>query len=557
MSESASNFIIQKINKDIENNKHDGKVVTRFPPEPNGFLHIGHAKSICLNFGLAQTYQGQCNLRFDDTNPVNEDVMFTESIQEDIRWLGFEWGALHHASDYYEKLFAFAVKLIEQGKAYVCDLSPEQAREYRGTLTTPGKDSPFRERSVEENLALFHQMREGAFEDGHCVLRAKIDMSSPNMNMRDPMMYRIKHATHHQTGDAWCIYPLYDFAHPLSDALEHVTHSLCSLEFEDHRPLYEWFIESLGLSPRPEQTEFARLHLEYTVMSKRKLKQLVEDNHVTGWDDPRMPTISGLRRRGYTPSSIRDFCDRIGVSRSASVVEMGTLEFAIREDLNQQAHRVMAVFEPLKVVVVNYPEGQTEQLDIANHPQRPELGTRQVPFSKELYIERSDFSLEPPRKYKRLKEGGNVRLKGAYIVDLVDIIKNDEGEVVELHVTYDPETKSGSGTSERKTKGVIHWVEANQCVDVTVRQYDRLFKVPEPARTEEGKSFVDHLNQDSLATIEGVLCEPGVAEFAPETRVQFERTGYFVTDRYDHSDQKPVFNRTVTLRDTWSEQTKA
>jgi glutaminyl-tRNA synthetase len=548
---TVKHFIRQIIEADLESGKHS-EIVTRFPPEPNGYLHIGHAKAICVNFGMAEDYNGKCFLRFDDTNPVKEEAHYAEAIKEDVEWLGFEWCDVRHASDYFDQLYDWAEHLINEGKAYVDSLNAEQIREYRGTLTEPGKNSPYRERSVEENLDLFRRMRAGEFGDGEHLLRAKIDMASPNMNLRDPALYRIKHATHHNTGDKWCIYPMYDFTHGQSDAIEHITHSLCSLEFEDHRPLYEWFIDNLPVPRQPRQIEFARLQLQYTITSKRKLNQLVTENHVEGWDDPRMPTVAGLRRRGYTPAAIRDFCERIGVSKAANSIDMAVLEFSIREDLNRKAPRTMAVLKPLKLVITNYPEDQEEMLTQPVHPQDESMGERKIPFCREVFIEREDFALEPPGKFKRLKPGGAVRLRGAYIVDFEKAITDENGEVVEVHVTYDVDTKSGTGTSERKCKGTIHWVSARHGVRATVRQYDRLFN--EPAPDAGGKDFIEHLNQDSLTVIEDAVVEPGAAAAEAETHFQFERTGYFVTDRKLHSVDKPVFNQTVGLRDTWAKK---
>lgn len=551
---ASSNFIHNIINEDLKNNKNNGRVHTRFPPEPNGYLHIGHAKSICLNFGIAQQYNGLCNLRFDDTNPVKEDTEFVESIIEDIKWLGFSWeDRLYYASDYFDILYECAVQLIKDGKAFVCDLSPEKIREYRGTLTEPGKESPYRNRSVEENLDLFERMKAGEFEDGTRVLRAKIDMASPNINMRDPVIYRIMKATHHRTGDKWCIYPMYDFAHPISDAIEGITHSICTLEFEDHRPLYDWFIDNLidkmHFKSRPQQIEFARLNLTNTVMSKRFLKELVDNYYVEGWNDPRMPTISGLRRRGYTPEAIRDFCDRIGVAKNNSVVDMAYLEHCIREDLNLKAPRVMAVLKPLKVVITNYPQGQVEELEAINNPENEEMGTRKIPFSREIYIEQSDFREDPPRKYFRLAPGKEVRLKHAYIIKCEDVIKNEKGEIVELHCTYDPQTKSGQDTSGKKVKGTLHWVSANHAFKTQVRLYDNLL-LDEDESPE--KDFKDRLNPNSLEILDDCYIEPSLINAIPGQRFQFLRQGYFCVDTVHSKEGNPVFNRIVSLRDTWA-----
>ncbi|MDO7788942.1 glutamine--tRNA ligase/YqeY domain fusion protein [Desulforamulus aquiferis] len=551
---AASNFIQNIIADDFDTNKHGGRVHTRFPPEPNGYLHIGHAKSICLNFGIALENGGLCNLRFDDTNPSKEEVEYVESIQEDVKWLGFDWGdRMFYASDYFEKLYQFAVKLINEGKAYVCDLSPEEIREYRGTLTQPGKESPYRSRSREVNLALFERMRAGEFEDGSRVLRAKIDMASPNLNMRDPVLYRILRATHHRTGDKWCIYPMYDYAHPLSDALEKITHSICTCEFEDHRPLYDWALEAVDTEYRPQQIEFARLNLSYTVMSKRKLRQLVEENHVSGWDDPRMPTISGLRRRGYTPESIRDFCERIGVAKAVSMVDLALLEHCIREDLNIRAPRVMAVLNPLKVIIENYPEGQVEELEAEYNSENPELGSRKIPFSRIVYIEQDDFMEEPPKKFFRLYPGSEVRLKHAYIIKCERVVKDEQGRIVEIYCTYDPDTKSGSGTSTKKVKGTLHWVSAEHAVKAEVRLYDRLFTKENP---DEGADFKTFLNPDSLKLLGNCMVEPSLAKAAPGSRFQFLRHGYFSIDAKDSNENKLVFNRIVSLKDSWAKLQK-
>jgi glutaminyl-tRNA synthetase len=546
-------FIRSIVEEDVTAGRHGGRVATRFPPEPNGYLHIGHAKSICLNFGVAEERGGTCNLRFDDTNPTKEDVEYVDAIKEDVAWLGFNWTELLFASDYFERIYQFAVQLIRQGQAYVDSLTADQIREYRGTLTEPGRNSPYRDRSVEENLDLFARMRAGEFADGEHVLRARIDMASPNFNMRDPTLYRIRHATHHRTGDAWCIYPMYDFAHPLSDALENITHSLCTLEFEDHRPLYDWLVGNLiSADPdnRPQQIEFARLNLSYTVMSKRKLLQLVQQGVVEGWDDPRMPTITGLRRRGYTPESIRDFCARIGVAKKENVIDMAQLEHSVREDLNIRAPRVMAVLRPLKVVLTNYPEGQTEQLDVINNPEDAGAGTRKVPFSRVLYIERDDFMENPPKKFFRLSPGKEVRLRCAYFIRCDEVVKDAQGGIVELRCTYDPATRGGDSPDGRRVKATLHWVSAEHAVRAVVRLYDRLFSVEDPERVTEGKTFLDHVNPESLETLRDCPVEPGLGTAEPGTRVQFERLGYFAVD----SGSRPgalVFNRTVSLRDKW------
>ena len=543
----SSNFIYNIIDEDRKSGKHPEGVHTRFPPEPNGYLHIGHAKSICLNFGTAEKYAGLCNLRFDDTNPTKEDTEYVDSIQEDIRWLGFSWGdRRYYASDYFEKLYEYARALIEKGLAYVDDLTAEEIRAYRGTLTEPGRESPCRSRSVEENLDIFARMKAGEFPDGSHVLRAKIDMASPNITMRDPVIYRIAHAVHHRTGDAWCIYPMYDFAHPLSDAIEKITHSLCTLEFEDHRPFYDWLLEALDFdkNTRPRQIEFARLNVTNMITSKRKLRQLVEEGHVRGWDDPRMPTISGLRRRGYTPAAIRDFCERIGVAKSNSTVDVAMLEHCVREDLNDHADRVMAVLRPLKVVLTNYPEGKTEEMLAENHPTRG--GKRYVPFSRELYIEREDFMEDPPKKFFRLRLGGEVRLKHAYIIKCEEVVKNAAGEITELRCTYDPESKSGGAAANRKVKGTLHWVAAHEALDAEVRLYEHLLK----ADGEETADFVASLNPQSLEVIQGAKVEPSLARTAEGTHYQFLRTGYFVVDK-DTQPQRLVFNRVVGLKDSW------
>ncbi|MDI1292360.1 MAG: glutamine--tRNA ligase/YqeY domain fusion protein [Methylobacter sp.] len=542
---AASNFIRQIIASDLKDNKNNGKVVTRFPPEPNGYLHIGHAKSICLNFGIAAENNGACNLRFDDTNPEKESDEYVEAIKRDVDWLGFEWSELHHASDYFEQLYDYAVQLIEQGQAYVDSLSAEQIREYRGTLTEPGKESPDRSRTIEDNLDLFKRMRAGEFADGQYVLRAKIDMASPNINMRDPALYRIRRVHHQRTGNDWCIYPMYDYTHCISDALEGITHSLCTLEFEDHRPLYDWVLDQLKTPSHPQQIEFARLQLEYTIVSKRKLNQLVTEKHVNGWDDPRMPTIAGLRRAGFTPKSIRDFCERIGLTKQNSWIEMGVLEYCIREDLNDNAPRAMAVLQPLRVVIDNYPEDQTEQLEIGNHPQKPELGKRLVPFSKVILIEQDDFAEIPPPKFKRLVAGGEVRLRGSYVIQCNEIIKDEGGNITELRCSYDPDTL-GKNPEGRKVKGVIHWVSEQHSQPAELRLYDRLFSVPNPDNEE---NFLDAINPSSLEVLTDCRVEASLANPQPESRYQFERIGYFCFDALDSVDGKLVFNRTVTLRD--------
>ncbi len=541
----TANFIRQIINTDLKDNKNNGKVATRFPPEPNGYLHIGHAKSICLNFGIATEFKGNCNLRFDDTNPEKENIEYMESIERDVKWLGFEWASLHHASDYFEQLYDYAVQLIEQGQAYVDSLSAEQIRLYRGTLTEPGKESPDRSHTIAENLDLFQRMRAGEFADGQYVLRAKIDMASPNINMRDPAIYRIRRVHHHRTGDAWCIYPMYDYTHCISDAIEGITHSLCTLEFEDHRPLYDWVLEQLQTPCHPQQIEFARLQLEYTIVSKRKLNQLVMEKHVHGWDDPRMPTIAGLRRAGFTPKAIRDFCERIGVTKQNSWIEMGVLEYCIREDLNENALRAMAVLQPLRVVIDNYPEDQIEELEISNHPQKPELGKRKVPFTKVILIEQDDFAEIPPPKFKRLIVGEEVRLRGSYVIRCHEVIKNAEGVIIELRCTYDADTL-GKNPEGRKVKGVIHWVSEQQSYPAEVRLYDRLFKVPNPDNEE---NFLNAINTNSLEVLTNCRVEASLLDAQPENRFQFERTGYFCLDAIDSVNGKLVFNRTVTLRE--------
>jgi glutaminyl-tRNA synthetase len=552
-STDHKDFIRSIIDKDLEEGKNQGRVHTRFPPEPNGYLHIGHAKSICLNFGLAAEYRGLCNLRFDDTNPIKEEQEYVESIMEDIRWLGFGWeDRLFYASDYFDKLFEYAVELIKRAKAYVCDLNADEIRNYRGTLTEPGKDSPYRNRSVEENLDFFERMRKGEFPDGSRTLRAKIDMSSPNLNMRDPVMYRILRATHHRTGDVWCIYPTYDWAHGQSDSIEGITHSICTLEFEDHRPLYDWFLDQLGVH-HPQQIEFARLNLSYTMMSKRKLLQLVEEGTVTGWDDPRMPTISGLRKRGYTPESIRDFCDRIGLAKRESMVDIALLEHCLREDLNKRAPRVMAVLQPLRVIINNYPEGKVEMLDAENNPEDPSMGTRKIPFSRELYIEHEDFREDPPKKFFRLSPGHEVRLKHAYYIKCEKVVKDQEtGEIVEIHCSYDPETRGGWSKDGRMVRGTLHWVSAPHSVEVEVRLYDHLFTKEDPAEGEEGVDWRSYLNPKSLEILTSCRIEPSLAETKPGDWFQFLRKGYFCLDSVDSATEKPVFNRTATLRDTWA-----
>ncbi|WP_173427689.1 glutamine--tRNA ligase/YqeY domain fusion protein [Aneurinibacillus tyrosinisolvens] len=541
----SSNFIKNIVVEDINAGRVD-QIVTRFPPEPNGYLHIGHAKSICLNFELADEFKGKTNLRFDDTNPLREDVEYVESIKEDVKWLGFEWDGLFFASDYFEEMYNRAVVLIKKGKAYVCDLSPEEMREMRGTLTEPGKESPYRNRTVEENLDLFERMRKGEFKDGERVLRAKIDMTSPNITMRDPVLYRIFHATHHNTGDKWCIYPMYDFAHPLEDAIEGVTHSLCTLEFEDHRPLYDWVIEECEMENQPKQYEFGRLNLTNTVMSKRKLKQLVDEKYVDGWDDPRMPTISGLRRRGYTPESIRNFAREIGVSRSSGVVDAKMLEHFIREDLKLKVPRTMGVLRPLKVVITNYPEGEVEMLEAEINSENPEMGSRQIPFSREIYIEQDDFMENPPKKYFRLFPGNEVRLKNAYFIKCNDVIKDENGNVIELHCTYDPETKSGTGFTGRKVKGTIHWVDARSAVPAEFRLYNPLILDDE----EEGKSFLENVNPDSLEIIHGFV-EPNMKDARPQDKFQFFRHGYFNVDPKHTTEDKLVFNLIVSLKSSF------
>ncbi len=549
----APNFIRNIIDNDLGLSKNNGRIMTRFPPEPNGYLHIGHAKSICLNFGLAEEYSGLCNLRFDDTNPSKEEVEYVDSIKEDVKWLGFDWGnRLYYASDYFDKLYEYAMSLIKKEKAFVCSLNAEEIRKYRGTLKEPGIESPYRNRTVEENINLFERMKNGEFANGAHVLRAKIDMSSPNLNMRDPVLYRILHADHHRTGSNWRIYPMYDFAHGLSDSIEGVTHSVCTLEFEDHRPLYDWILDELNVF-HPKQIEFARLNLNYTVMSKRKLLELVEGGFVSGWDDPRMPSLSGLRRRGYTPEAIRTFCERIGVAKSNSVVDMALLEFCLREDLNKRSPRVMAVLDPLKVVIDNYPKEIVEELDAINNPEDSSMGTRKIPFSREIYIEREDFREDPPKKFFRLSPGREVRLKSAYYITCVNVIKDENtGEITQLHCTYDPKTRGGSSDDGRKVKGTLHWVSAAHCMDAEVRLYDRLFTKENPAVEKDGHNFKEFTNPKSLEILKSCKVEPGLLKALPGSIFQFERLGYFCVDSKESSKNSLVFNRTVTLRDSWS-----
>ena len=544
-----SNFIEEIIEKDIESNRYEGRVHTRFPPEPNGYLHIGHAKSICLNFATAQKYNGKCNLRFDDTNPLKEDKEYVDSITEDVKWLGFDWeDRLFFASSYFDKMYEYAVLLIKKNKAYVCDLSAEEIRQYRGTLTSPGKDSPYRNRSIEENLELFERMKNGEFADGSKTLRAKIDMSHPNLNMRDPVMYRILHTPHHKTANRWSIYPTYDWAHCLEDSIEGITHSLCTLEFADHRILYEWFLDELGIY-KPQQIEFARLNLTYTVLSKRKLTRLVEGGYVQGWDDPRMPTLAGLRRRGYTPESIRDFIERTGVTKSDSIVDYALLEHCIRDELNKNAKRVMAVLEPLKVVITNYPEDEVEELDADNNPEKPEDGVRKIPFCRELYIEKEDFREDAPKKFFRLAPGREVRLKHAYYITCTDVIKDENGNVVELRCTYDPKSKGGWTDDSRKVRGTLHWVSARHCIDIKVRLYDHLFKDEEPGKDDI--DFIESLNPDSCMELDSCKAEPSLKDAKLEDRFQFLRKGYFCLDKDSNKDSL-IFNRTATLKDSWS-----
>ena len=551
---AKGHFIETIIKEDLAENKNNGRVTTRFPPEPNGFLHIGHAKSICLNFKMAQQFNGKCNLRFDDSNPAKEKQIYIDSIKSTVEWLGFDYNTPFYASNYFDALHDYAVELIKAGKAYVCSLSADEMREYRGTLTEPGKDSPYRDRSVEENLDLFSRMKAGEFDEGTHTLRAKIDMSSPNINLRDPVIYRVKKALHPRTGDKWCIYPMYDFTHCISDALEGITHSLCSLEFEDHRPLYDWILDNITIPCHPQQIEFARMNINYTVLSKRKLQRLVTEELVDGWDDPRLPTLEGMRRRGYTPAAIRNFCDVIGVSKKESRIDMGLLESCLRDDLNENAPRVMGVIRPLKVTIENYPDSQTETLPAMNHPKKPEAGKREVSFSKHIYVEQDDFMEDPPKKFFRLGPGREVRLRAAYLVTCKEIIKNEAGEVVELICTYDPETRGGNAPDGRKVKGTIHWVNAEDCIDAQIRLYDRLFKDENPEK--DGQDFVENLNPDSLKILEHAKLEKSLEKAQPESVYQFERLGYFCLDSKESSPEKPVFNRTVTLRDTWAKVAK-
>jgi len=555
----STNFIKHIIEEDLKAGKNDGNVLTRFPPEPNGYLHIGHAKSICLNFGLATEYNGRCNLRYDDTDPSKESIEYVASIKEDVRWLGFDWGEReYYASDYFEQLFEYAVQLIKAGDAYVDSLSAEEIREYRGTLTRPGKNSPYRERSIAENIDLFERMRAGEFKDGEHVLRARIDMASPNMIMRDPTLYRIRHVSHYRTGNMWCIYPMYDFTHCLSDAIEGITHSNCTLEFETNRELYDWVLDHLEVDCHPQQIEFARLNLSFTVLSKRKLIRLVEDGHVSGWDDPRLPTISGLRRRGYTPKAIRNFCDRIGVAKADSMVDMALLEYCVREDLNKCAPRVMGVLRPLKVVIDNYPENEEEELEAVNNPEDPSMGTRNVPFSRELYIEQDDFMEDPPKKFFRLAPGREVRLRYAYFITCVDVVKDpDSGEVIELHCTYDPATRGGDAPDGRKVKGTLHWVSAKHAIAAQVHLYDHLFSKENPNEVDAGQDFTAYLNPTSIEILNDCKLEPSLAAAKPADLYQFERLGYFCLDAKDATPDALVFNRTVTLRDTWAKILKA
>ncbi len=552
------NFIRTIIEQDNQSGKHGGRVATRFPPEPNGYLHIGHAKSICLNFGLAVDYQGTCNLRFDDTNPLKEDVEYVDSIEEDVRWLGYDWDdRLYFASDYFDELYNYAVELIKRGKAYVCSLNEAQIREYRGTLTEPGKNSPYRDRSIEENLDLFQRMKAGEFEDGTHVLRAKIDMASGNLNLRDPVIYRVRRASHHRTGDTWCIYPMYDYTHCLSDSMEGITHSICTIEFEDHRPLYDWVLDNLPVPCHPQQIEFARLNLSYTILSKRKLIQLVEAGAVSGWDDPRMPTISGLRRRGYTPESVRNFCDRIGVAKRDSMVDMALLEHSIREDLNNRAPRVLAVLRPLRVVITNYPEETTEEMEGKYHPEDENMGSRKLPFSRVLYIERDDFMIDPPKKYFRLAPGREVRLRYAYYIKCVNVVTDETtGEIIEVHCTYDPKTRGGWSEDGRKVKGTLHWVSAAHAVKAQVRLYDRLFSVENPGNIKEAEEYKAALNPDSMTILDDCMLEPSLSGSTPGDRYQFERLGYFCVDSKESSPGQPVFNRIVTLRDSWAKKSR-
>ncbi|MCK4995017.1 MAG: glutamine--tRNA ligase/YqeY domain fusion protein [Candidatus Omnitrophica bacterium] len=556
--EKQTNFIRDIIDDDLKNKKNDGRVHTRFPPEPNGYLHIGHAKSICLNFGLAKDYAGLCNLRFDDTNPTKEETEYVNSIIEDVRWLGWDWeDRLFYASDYFDKFYYYAQELIKKGKAYVCDLTPEETRTYRGKLTEPGKNSPFRGRTAAENMDLFERMKAGEFEDGARVLRAKIDMASPNFNMRDPVIYRILKSSHHNTGDKWCIYPMYDFAHCLEDSIEEITHSVCTLEFQNHRPLYDWFLDNLEIF-HPQQIEFARLNLGFTIMSKRKLLQLVQLGYVSGWDDPRMPTISGLRRRGYTASSIRKFCQRIGVAKFNSTINISMLEGSIREELNFTAPRVMSVLNPLKVVILNYPEGKDEKLEAINNPEDPAAGVRMVPFSREIYIERDDFMEDPPKKFFRLSPDREVRLRYAYFVTCTEVIKDEKGEILELHCTYDPQTRGGNAPDGRRVKATLHWVSAAHAIDAQVRLYEALFLKENPEKTKGGEDFTVNLNPDSLKILKNCKLEPSLNTAKAGEAYQFERLGYFCVDGVNHTKEQPVFHRIVSLRDTWAKiQNKA
>ncbi len=549
-------FIRSIVVEDLKTNKWDGRVITRFPPEPNGYLHIGHAKSICLNFGIAAEFGGTCHLRFDDTNPIKEEDEYVHAIIDDVRWLGFDWGEhLYYGSDYFGQMHEWAVQLVKAGKAYVCDLTADEIREHRGTLTKPGKESPYRNRPVEENLDLFERMKNGEFPDGSRTLRAKINMASPNLNLRDPVMYRILHASHHRTGDTWCIYPMYDWAHGNEDSIERITHSICTLEFEDHRPLYDWYLDALGVY-HPQQIEFARLNLTYTVMSKRKLLELVQEGHVSGWDDPRMPTIAGMRRRGYTPEAIRRFCAIVGVAKADSTVDIAQLEYCVREDLNKRSPRFMGVLRPLRVVLENYPEGQVEEVEAINNPEDPSAGTRKVPFSRVLYIEKDDFMEHPPRKFYRLAPGREVRLRYAYFIKCKDVIKDENGEVIELRCTYDPETRGGDAPDGRKVKATLHWVSAAHALEAEARLYDHLFTKENPNAVEEGADWKSNLNPNSLERLTSCRVEPSIAGIAPGSRIQFERLGYFCSDP-DSTPEKPVFNRTVTLRDPWAKIQKA
>jgi len=552
MEKTKNNFIREIIDKDLKNGKNDGRVHTRFPPEPNGYLHIGHAKSICLNFGIARDYNGLCNLRFDDTNPCKEEIEYVESIKEDVRWLGFDWqGREFYASDYFDELYNLAVKLIKKGKAYVCDLTADEIREYRGTLTAPGKNSPYRDRSIKENLELFERMKDGEFEDGARTLRAKIDMSSPNLNMRDPVLYRILHESHHRTKDKWCIYPVYDFTHGQSDSIEKITHSICTLEFENHRPLYDWFLDELEIF-HPRQIEFARLNLTYTVLSKRKLLKLVEDGHVTGWNDPRMPTLSGMRRRGYTPESIRSFCEKIGVAKFNSTVDLVVLENSLREHLNKTASRVMAVLNPLKVILENYPVDEEEELEAVNNPEDAAMGTRKVPFSKVLFIERDDFQEIPEKKFFRLSPGKEVRLRYAYFITCTRVVKDESGKIAEIYCRYDPQTRGGDAPDRRKVKATLHWVSAKHALSAEVRLYNHLFLKENPDQAPQGKDFTFNLNPDSLKVLKDCKLEPSLGEAKIGEHFQFERLGYFCLDSADSTSSKPVFNRSVSLRDAWA-----